>query len=94
MFECNTSIKLENIKDIKDVENNLINPIDALPDGKYELNTEEKDRIIHGMGIKNRLIQNKNNAGDIVFFVYGGKMYGVGYIDKDTIKVKKVFEEL
>lgn len=94
MFKLETAVKLENINNIEVVEKNLINPIDVLPDGKYELNTIEKDRIIHGIAIKNRFIQNKNNTGDIVFFVYGGKMYGVGYIDKDTIKVKKVFEEL
>jgi hypothetical protein len=40
------------------------------------------------MPIINRL----DNCEEVVFLVYGGKMYGVGYTEKDIIKVKKVFE--
>ena len=94
MFNLNTAVKLENITSLEAAENNLINPVHAFSEGKYDLTVKEKDRIIHGMAIKNRFIQNRNTTGDIVFFVYSGKMYGIGCIDKDNIKVKKVFEEL
>ena len=90
MFSLNTTIKLEDIKSIEDVENNLINPTKVLPQTKYNLTIEEKERVIHGMTIKNRL----TNCEEVVFLVYGDRMYGIGYSEKDNIKVKKVFEEL
>jgi tRNA pseudouridine55 synthase len=86
MFEVDTSINLENIKAIEDIE--LVNPLDVLPQPKYTLNEQEKEHIIHGMPIKNRF----KNCEKVVFLVYGGKMYGIGYCEKDIIKVKKVFE--
>lgn len=86
MFEVDTSINLENIKAIEDIE--LVNPLDVLPQPKYTLNEQEKEHIIHGMPIKNRF----KNCEKVVFLVYGDKMYGIGYCEKDIIKVKKVFE--
>ena len=88
MFTLNSTIKLEDIKTIEDVNKNLINPLQVLPQKKYQLNEQEKENIIHGMAIKNRL----NICEKVVFFVYSGKMYGVGYVEKEYIKVKKAFE--
>lgn len=90
MFTIRTSVKLEEIKTIEDVDKNLINPLDVLSQMKYQLNEEEKERIIHGMPIKNRF----KNYEKVVFFVYGGRMYGIGYVEENIIKVKKVFEEV
>lgn len=95
MFNSNTALKLNDIKSVEDVTNNLINPIDVLPQPKYELNKTEKERVIHGMEISVRYaLQPYNPLTGIVFLVYGGKMYGVGYVDKNIIKVKKVFEAI
>ncbi len=98
VFTLNTALKLDHIKTMEDVKNNLINPLDILSQNKYELNENEKNRVIHGMPIKyNNLstIQPFNHsANNIVFLVYGGKMIGVGQKDDDIIKVKKVFEVL
>lgn len=90
-FCVNNAIKLDDIKDIKDIEKNLINPLDVLPQSKYELNESEKERVIHGMPVK---YSGCGSFGDIVFLVYGGKMVGVGLTDGNEIKVKKVFEVL
>lgn len=89
-FNLDTSVKLDEIKTSKDVEELLINPLEVLPQGKYELNDNERERILHGMSIKNRLSNIKDKT--VVFFVYGDKMYGIGYLQEDMIKVKKVFE--
>ena len=93
MFDVSSSIKLDDIKSVEDVNKNLINPLKVLPQQKYLLNDAEKERIIHGMAIKNRL-KIGNDSSSIVFFVYGDKMIGVGYLENDIIKVKKVFEVL
>lgn len=93
MFDVSSSIKLDDIKSVEDVNKNLINPLKVLPQQKYLLNDAEKERIIHGMAIKNRL-KIGNDSSSIVFFVYGDKMIGVGYCENDVIKVKKVFEVL
>lgn len=52
MFSIETAIKLDDIKTVSDVENNLINPLDVLRRRKYDLNESEKERVIHGMCIK------------------------------------------
>ena len=96
MFHAEKGIKLTDIKTTNDIEKNLINPLDVLPKSKqYELNEEEKERVIHGMSIPNRSTPQPHNfSADIVFFVYSGRMFGIGYVEKDIIKVKKVFEVL
>ncbi len=91
MFNLKTAIKLDEIKNIADIENNLVNPIDVLPQAKYQLNEHEKERIIHGMSIN---YQGSNLSEDIVFLVSGDKIVAVGMLDKNIIKIKKVFEVL
>ena len=91
MFALETSIKLEAIKSIEDVKNNLINPHEVLPQEKYILSDSEKERIIHGMSIK---LSNNCLTNDIVFLLYSGKMIAVGVRNDNKIKVKKVFEVL
>lgn len=96
MFNLKTAVKLENIKSIDDIAANLINPVEVLPQTKYNLNDKEKERVSHGQWVKiddERLIKNSScgNNHDVVFLLYGGKMFGVGKIDNDKILVKKVF---
>lgn len=93
MFTIPKSLKLEDIKDIHDVESNLINPLEVLPQEKYELDEQERERVLHGMSIRySSTVQTYNSS--IVFLVYGGKIIAVGIKDENNIKVKKVFEVL
>ena len=46
------------------------------------------------MSIKFSFNRQNSSRDNVVFLVYGGKMYGVGIIENDLIKVKKVFETL
>ena len=90
-FSLDTCVRLEDIITLENVEKNLINPIDVLPQEKYELNTTEKEQVLHGMPIK---LTNSNITGDIVFLLYSGKIIAVGIRNNNEIKVKKVFEVL
>ena len=94
LFNLNCAVKLDVIKSLADVENNLINPLDVLSQRKYELNDEEIECVMHGMSITDRSTLQPYTSGAIVFLVYGGKMVGVGLEDENNIKVKKVFEVL
>ena len=92
MFSVESAIKLENIKSVEDAEKNIINPLEVLPQKKYNLNNSERERVLHGMSFP---AKEKNiSDNDIVFLVYGGKMIAVGIKTENEIKVKKVFEVL
>lgn len=86
-FDIENSIKLDDIKSINDVEKNLINPINVIDAPKYELNEIEKEKVSHGMPLKNNKLENTN----LVFLLYSGKIYAIGQIEENIIKVKKVF---
>ena len=99
MFAMDKAVKLEDIKYLSDIRNNLINPIDVLPQEKYELNEDEKDRVIHGMPVKysnnSSTVQlSSHSAKDIVFLLYSGRIMAVGIRNDNEIKIKKVFEVL
>lgn len=90
MFLLNNSIKLEDIKELSDVKNNLINPLEVMDLPQYNLTESEKELVSHGMSLKNEIYKNS----DIVFLVYGGKIYAIGMAEQNKILVKKVFEVL
>lgn len=98
MFELSTCVKLEDITSADDVEKSLINPLEVLPQTKYILNDEERERVCHGMSfepLERSFIYSQQKINSlVVFLVYGGKMLGVGIKDGNVIKVKKVFEVL
>ena len=97
MFNIENSIHLENIKSLKDVEKNLINPLDVVPLPEYQLNEEEKEKVSHGMSINYRGdYANISNIylPPIVFLVCGDKIHAIGMVNEDKIVVKKVFEVL
>lgn len=95
-FEIKTAINLDSIGSIEIAEKNLINPVNILNKPKYNVSDLEKDKVVHGMPIKcnqGHFISHKmDNSDDIVFLVYGDKMYGIGLLDRDSIIIKKVFE--
>ncbi len=103
MFSVENSVKLEDIKSVEDVSKILIEPAEVISGNFYYMNELEKKSVSCGMQIKIRddaLIYKDENHNKtaiitpVVFFIYGDKMYGVGIIEKDIIKVKKVFEVL
>lgn len=98
MFNCENSIKLSDIKSVDDINENLINPADVLPQSKYTLNNTEYERVIHGMAIicncERLTTTYQYQLSDIVFLLYSGKMVATGIKNSNLIKVKKVFEVL
>lgn len=96
-FNLETSVKLDEIKTIEDVEKKIINPIDVLINDKYELSDIEREKMLHGNEITPRQeFQHSKETKDnnIVILVYGGKIIAVGFRDKNKIKIKKVLEVL
>lgn len=90
-FTAENTIKLEDLT-AENIESNIINPIDIFPETKYILNEKEKERVNNGLWFIPSNIDNiRSNKSPVVFLIYGGKMYGVGMVDKDRIIIKKVF---
>lgn len=87
MFLESGAINLDKFETLSDVENSLINPLDVMNLPQYQLNDKERERVLHGMSLNNRNFKNS----DIVFLVYGGKIYAVGKVEDNRILVKKVF---
>ncbi len=90
MFNIENSTPLEDFKELSDVVEKLINPLDVLDIPQIQLNEVEKERVNHGMAIYNRGFKNS----DIVILVYGGKIHAIGMVKENQILVKKVFEVL
>lgn len=86
-FTIANSISLEELTTPEIVSQNIINPIDVLPQNKYDLTDSEKERVSHGMSISNK---EKFESSDIVILIYSGKIYAVGEVEQDKIKIKKV----
>ena len=91
MFNIDTSVKLEEIKNIDDY---LINPLDVFSQSRYILNEKEKEYVSHGRAIEPQYSAkfSCNLSNTVVFLVYGGRMYGVGMLEEGKIRIKKVFE--
>ncbi len=90
VFNKENSTPLEDFKELPDVENKMINPLDVLPLPQVKLNDIEKERVNHGMPIYNKGFKNS----DIVILVYGGRIHAIGMVKDNQILVKKVFEVL
>ena len=57
--------------------------------------SKEKEDVNHGRSIQYHCEKPDNFLNnDIVIFVSGGKIYGIGLVENNWIKVKKVFGEL
>ncbi len=84
-FELDDSVKLEDIKTIDDVKNNLINPLIKLDIPTYELNENEITKVKNGNNI---FINNSNRT---IILTYNNNIAAIGYNENGTIKCKKVF---
>ena len=103
MFRIENSVKLEDIKSVEDASKILIEPVEVISGNFYYMNELEKKSVSCGMqiNIRHDALKSKfakslsqEDYSPVVFFIYGDKMYGVGIIQNDIIKVKKVFEVL
>ncbi len=86
-FTIDNAISLEELTTPEIVRQNLINPIEILPQPKQVLTDKEKERVSHGMSIFNT---KKLPNSDIVILIYSGKIHAVGEVEQEKIKVKKV----
>ena len=99
VFNVENSVKLENMQSIEMVKSCLIDPSKVFLQNLYEINDDEKEKVIHGNSInlveEFSISQDCNFLkNDVVFLIYSGKMIAVGIKDEKLIKVKKVFEVL
>lgn len=86
-FRAEDSVKLDGI----DVKNNLINPLEILNLPRIDVSERDLAKIKNGMPIT---FTNSNDIkiGDFVILVYNNvEICAVGVIDRDKIKLKKVF---
>lgn len=84
-FKVENSIRLENIKTIDDVNNNLQNPLNYLHYPKYEINSEEYKFISNGNPIK--ALQRDGT----IILTQDNKVIGVGKIQQNILKPCKIF---
>lgn len=87
MFNVDSSIILEDLKAFEDIKENLINPLNVMDLPCYNLSEDDKEKVSHGMSLKNTSFAD----ADIVFLVYGGRIYAIGKVEQNKILVKKVF---
>lgn len=85
LFTLKDALPLENIKNISDVSENLINPLEVLPFNCYNLTENEYEKVIHGQSLKSAL-ENGYTA-----LVCSGQLVGIGFCEAGTLKIKKVF---
>lgn len=86
-FIVENSVKLNNIQTVKDVNENLIYPLEYLPQQKQELNEIEYERVQHGMSVYNRI----NAKEGIVILTKDKNIIAISEVAENGLKMKKVF---
>lgn len=87
-FLSNNSVKLDEITS-DNVKSFLINPLEVIDLQSIELDENEHNKILMGQPIFNK----KNIQDDFVLLVYNNSVSAIAKVDKDCLKVKKVFDE-
>ena len=85
-FNIKDCIKLEDIKTKENVERALINPLEKLHYKRYELNEDEKNKVLNGMEIAV-----SENVEGTVILVYSNNILAIGEASSLRIKCSKVF---
>ena len=86
-FALDSAIKLENLKTIEDVEKNIINPVQMLPQyKKVDLTDEENELVRHGRNVEREQLQDGE-----VLLVYKNNISAVGKSENGSVKPEKVF---
>jgi len=86
-FNIEKSVSLESLDTIAAVEKNIINPLDVLEYPKVILNSQDAERVSHGMSIN---CPDVPEILHVVILVYSGKIYAVGEKEQGKIKIRKV----
>ena len=84
-FEISKAIQLDILETSKDIQENLIYPLEYLNFPKYELNEAEKEKVSHGMSLD----INQNN-GYIVLTKHE-KLIAIAEVENKKAKMSKVF---
>lgn len=85
-FFVNNSIPLDNAG-FEDIKKHIIQPIEILPQEKFDLTEDEQKKVMMGQKLKKN-IQDAEN----IILVYNGKISAIAQANEGNIKVKKVFE--
>ena len=84
-FELNKAVSLDELQTIEQVKSKLIYPLDYLDYNKYELNSDEKEKVSHGMAI------NINSKDGTVILTQNNKLIAVAEVENNKAKISKVF---
>lgn len=86
LFKLDYAVKLDDLKTVDDIKNNMCNPLDYLLQKKLEIDTNEAEKVFHGMSITNKTCDD----GTVVL-THKGLLLAIAEANGDKIKVKKVF---
>ena len=86
-FFIEKALNLEDLKEVSDVEKNLINPLSVIDLPKLEITEDEHEKVIHGQAFVNNSVQNNS----FLILIYNNSIDAVAFVEDNTIKVKKVF---
>ena len=86
-FSVNESAKLDELDTVEKVENRLIYPLKYLDYPKYNLNSEELEKVSHGMGITS----DTDLCDGIIILISDNQLVAVGEVSSNKIKCSKVF---
>lgn len=92
-FIVDKAIQLDEIRIVKDVEKNIINPLDILPQPGLEINEDEYTKIKMGQPInisEERFNTVKYNSQNLIL-IYNNNISAIAKSEGNTVKVKKVF---
>lgn len=83
-FKIEDSVTLDELKN--GIEDHIFIPKFSL--AQYEISDDEHEKILHGQFLK---VENNFSDGDTIILTYNNEISATAKIDKDLIKVKKVF---
>lgn len=86
-FLIENSVKLDDLSSPEVVEDNLIDPLNYLPQAKQELNDVEYNRAIHGMSVYNRV---GATEGEVIL-IKDGKLVAISKVTENGLKISKGF---
>lgn len=86
-FVVENSIKLDDLDSAAVIEQNLINPLDYLPQPIQELNEIEYNRAIHGMSVYNRI----NAQEGEVILTKDKTLVAIAKVTTEGLKISKGF---
>lgn len=86
-FGIKAAVALSELDSTEKVLEDLINPIDILDLPKLYISDFEHEKVLQGQFLKN----NTEFCNVFVLLIYNGSVDAVAFVEKDKIKVKKVF---